>query len=313
MKKHVISNSNNDRVADVNLETLKLYCDVVRLRSFSRGAAANAVSQSAASQAIQQLEGELDAALLDRSRRPLVPTEQGQVFYEACRTLLEGFDKARADLAEARERVEGTVRVAAIYSVGLHDMSRHMQPFMSAHPHAKVLLECLHPHKVVAAVLNDEADLGVLSYPTATRALTVLPLRMEPMAVVAHPAHRLARRRALAPADLEGEKFIAFDRDLAIRRAIDRALRQHGVKVDVVMEFDNVETIKQAIGINAGVSILPRPTVLKESGMRTLVVTSLGLPGLVRPIGIIHRRGRRLTPAVARFIEQLQKPADAAS
>jgi len=313
MKKHVISNSNNDRVADVNLETLKLYCDVVRLRSFSRGAAANAVSQSAASQAIQQLEGELDAALLDRSRRPLVPTEQGQVFYEACRTLLEGFDKARADLAEARERVEGTVRVAAIYSVGLHDMSRHMQPFMSAYPQARVLLECLHPHKVVAAVLNDEADLGVLSYPTATRALTVLPLRMEPMAVVAHPAHRLARRRALAPTDLEGEKFIAFDRDLAIRRAIDRALRQHGVKVDVVMEFDNVETIKQAIGINAGVSILPRPTVLKESGMRTLAVTSLGLPGLVRPIGIIHRRGRRLTPAVARFIEQLQKPATAAS
>ena len=313
MKKHVISNSNNGRLTDVNLEMLKLYCDVVRLRSFSRGAAANAVSQSAASQAIQQLEGELDAALLDRSRRPLVPTEQGQVFYEACRTLLEGFDKARADLAEARERVEGTVRVAAIYSVGLHDMSRHMQPFMAAYPQARVLLECLHPHKVVAAVLNDEADLGVLSYPTATRALTVLPLRMEPMAVVAHPAHRLARRRALAPADLEGEKFIAFDRDLAIRRAIDRALRQHGVKVDVVMEFDNVETIKQAIGINAGVSILPRPTVLKESGMRTLAVTSLGLPGLVRPIGIIHRRGRRLTPAVARFIEQLQKPVDAAS
>ncbi len=296
----------------MNLETLKLYCDVVRLRSFSRGAAANTVSQSAASQAIQQLEGELDAALLDRSRRPLVPTEQGQVFYEACRTLLQGFEKARADLAEARERVEGTVRVAAIYSVGLHDMSRHMQPFMTAYPQARVLLECLHPHKVVEAVLNDEADLGVLSYPAATRALTVLPLRMEPMAVVAHPAHRLARRRTLAPADLEGEKFVAFDRDLAIRRAIDRALKQHGVKVDVVMEFDNVETIKQAIGINAGVSILPRPTVLKESGMRTLAVTSLGLPGLVRPIGIIHRRGRRLTPVVARFIEQLQKPVDAA-
>jgi DNA-binding transcriptional LysR family regulator len=114
----------------------------------------------------------------------------------------------------------------------------------------------------------------------------------------------------VAPAELQGEKFVAFDRDLAIRRAIDRALKQHGVKVEVVMEFDNVETIKQAIGINAGVSILPRPTVLNESGMRTLAVTPLVLPGLVRPIGIIHRRGRRLTPVVARFIEQLQKPVD---
>jgi DNA-binding transcriptional LysR family regulator len=271
------------------------------------------VSQSAASQAIQQLEAELDAALLDRSRRPLLPTEQGQAFFEACRALLQGFEKARADLAAARERVEGTVRVAAIYSVGLHDMSRHMQPFMSDYPQARVLLECLHPHKVVEAVLNDEADLGILSYPAATRALTVLPLRDEPMVLVAHPAHRLARRRSVTPGDLQGEKFVAFDRDLAVRKAIDRALKQHDVKVEVVMEFDNVETIKQAIGINAGVSILPRPTVLNESGMRTLAVTPLALPGLVRPVGIIHRRGRRLTPVVARFIAQLQKPVDAAS
>ena len=295
----------------MNLDTLKLYCDVARLRSFSRGATASGVSQSAASQAIQQLEAELGAVLLDRSRRPLQPTEEGRGFYEACRTLLQGFEQARAELAASRQRVEGTVRVAAIYSVGLHDMSRHMQPFMAEHPQARVLLECLHPHKVVEAVLNDEADVGILSYPTATRALEVLPLRSEPMVVVTHPSHRLARKRRVAPADLNGEAFVAFDHDLAVRRAIDRALKQHGVRVNVVMEFDNVETIKQAIGIAAGISILPRPTVLKEVEIRTLAAVPLAIPGLVRPIAIIHRRGKRLTPAVARFIELLQKADDA--
>ncbi|MBI2524737.1 MAG: LysR family transcriptional regulator [Candidatus Rokubacteria bacterium] len=294
----------------MNLDGLRLFCDVVRLRSFSRGAATNGVSQSAASQAIQQLEAELGAVLVDRSRRPLLPTEEGRGFHEACRTLLQGFDKARADLAASRQRVEGTVRVAAIYSVGLHDMSRHLQPFMAAHPQARVLLECLHPHKVVEAVLNDEADVGVLSYPAATRALEVLPLRSEPMVVVTHPSHRLARKRLVAPADLTGEAFVAFDHDLAVRRAIDRALKQHGVRVRVVMEFDNVETIKQAIGIAAGLSILPRPTVLKEVEIRTLAAVRLGIPELVRPIAIIHRRGRRLTPAVARFIEALQRAGD---
>jgi DNA-binding transcriptional LysR family regulator len=291
----------------VNLDSLELYCDVVRLRSVSRGAAAHGVSQSAASQSIQQLEGELDVALLDRSRRPLQATEAGRAFYEACRTLLQGFDKARSELVASRQRVDGTVRVAAIYSVGLHDMSRHMQPFMSAHPQARVLLECLHPHKVVEAVVNDEADVGILSYPAASRALDVIPLRSEPMVLVAHPTHRLARRRSIAADELNGQKFVAFDHDLAIRKAIDRALKQHNIKVDVVMEFDNVETIKQAIGINAGLAILPRPTVLKEIGMRTIATLPLVFPGLVRPIGIIHRRGKRLTPAVARFIEQLRK------
>jgi len=297
----------------MNLDTLKLYCDVVRLRSFSRGAVAQGVSQSAASQSIQQLEGELDVALLDRSRRPLLATEAGRAFYEACRTLLQGFDKARSELVASRQRVDGTVRVAAIYSVGLHDMSRHMQPFMSAYPQARVLLECLHPHKVVEAVVGDEADVGILSYPAATRALDVIPLRSEPMVLVAHPTHRLARRRSIAAAELNGEKFVAFDHDLAIRKAIDRALKQQNIKVDVVMEFDNVETIKQAIGINAGLAILPRPTVLKEIGMRTVVTLPVVFPGLVRPIGIIHRRGKRLAPAVARFIEQLQKSDDALS
>jgi DNA-binding transcriptional LysR family regulator len=290
----------------VNLDTLRLYCDVVRLRSFSRAAAASGVSQSAASQAVQQLEAELDATLLDRSRRPLEPTAEGRGFYDACRGLLAGFEKARADLAASRQRVEGTVRVAAIYSVGLHDMSRHMQPFMAAYPNARVLLECLHPHKVVEAVLNDEADLGILSYPAASRALEVLPLREEPMMVVTHPSHPLARRRRVSPADLDGARFVAFDHDLPIRRAIDRALKQHGVKVDVAMEFDNVETIKQAIGIAAGISILPAPTVQKESEMKTLAAVELALPGLVRPVAIIHRRGRHLTAAVSRFITQLR-------
>ena len=290
----------------MNLDTLRLYCDVVRLRSFSRAAVAGGVSQSAASQAIQQLETELDATLLDRSRRPLEPTAEGRGFYDACRGLLAGFEKARADLAASRQRVEGTVRVAAIYSVGLHDMSRHMQPFMAAYPNARVLLECLHPHKVVEAVLNDEADLGVLSYPAASRALQVLPLREEPMMVVTHPSHPLARRRRVSPADLDGARFVAFDHDLPIRRAIDRALKQHGVKVDVAMEFDNVETIKQAIGIAAGISILPAPTVQKESEMKTLAALELALPGLVRPVAIIHRRGRHLTAAVSRFIAQLR-------
>jgi len=264
------------------------------------------VSQSAASQAIQQLEAELDATLLDRSCRPLAPTAEGRGFYDACRGLLAGFEKARADLAASRQRVEGTVRVAAIYSVGLHDMSRHMQPFMAAYPNARVLLECLHPHKVVEAVLNDEADLGILSYPASSRALQVLPLREEPMMVVTHPSHPLARRRRVSPADLDGARFVAFDHDLPIRRAIDRALKQHGVKVDVAMEFDNVETIKQAIGIAAGISILPAPTVQKESEMRTLAAVELALPGLVRPVAIIHRRGRHLTAAVSRFIAQLR-------
>ncbi len=293
----------------MHLETLRLYCDVIRLRSFSRGAQLNHVSQSAASQAVQQLEVDLGVGLIDRTKRPLVVRPEGRAFYDACRALLDGYEKAKAQIATVKAELAGTVRVAAIYSVGLHDLSRHVQRFMALYPRARVQLECLHPHKVVDAVLNDAADVGIMSYPPVNRSLTVVPLRSEPMAFVCHPTHRLARRKVVAPQDLAGEKFVAFDAGLTIRKAIDRALRAHTVKVDVVMEFDNIETIKQAITIGAGVSLLPRHTVQKEVGLRTLAVVPLAIPDLVRPVGIIHRRAKRLTPTAARFIDLLREAA----
>src|SRR5467141_3095317 len=291
----------------MHLETLRLYCDVVRLRSFSRGAEQNFVSQSAASQAVQQLEAELGVALIDRTKRPFVVMPEGQAFYEACRGLLETWEKGKAEVAAVKARVDGTVRVAAIYSVGLHDVSRHVQRFMSLYPEARVQLECLHPHKVVEAVMQGEADVGIMSYPPADRALSIVPLRSEPMAFVCHPNHRLARRRVVMPTDLNGETFIAFDAGLTIRKAIDRALRQHNVKVNTVMEFDNIETIKQAIIIAAGVSILPRHTVQNEVGIRTLTAVTFGVPELARPVGIIYRRQKPLTPTASRFVEMLKE------
>jgi DNA-binding transcriptional LysR family regulator len=297
----------------VHLETLRLYCDVVRLRSFSKGAEQNFVSQSAASQAVQQLEAQVGAVLIDRTRRPFAVTPEGRSLYEACRAMLEAWDRAKSDVAAVKARVDGTVRVAAIYSVGLHDVSRPMQQFSSLYPEARVQLECLHPHKVVEAVTSGEADIGIMSYPPTDRALTVVPLREEPMAVVCHRNHRFARRRRLLPADLNGVPYVAFDRALPIRKAIDRALRQHGARPAIVMEFDNIETIKQAIIIDAGVSILPRHTVQKEVGVRTLATVGLDVPDLARPVGIIHRRQKPLTPTASRFVEMLRDSSGSAA
>src|SRR2546425_5648020 len=157
-----IRNSYNPRV---HLETLRLYCDVVRLRSFSRGAEQNFVSQSAASQAVQQLETELGVALIDRTKRPFVVTPEGEAFYAASRAILESWEKAKGEVAAVKARVDGTVRVAAIYSVGLHDVSRHVQRFMSLYPDARGQPECLHPPKVVQGGLGGRSAAWTTSSP----------------------------------------------------------------------------------------------------------------------------------------------------
>ena len=287
----------------MQLDTLRLYCDLVRLRSYSRAAERHHVSQSAASQAIGKLERDLGATLLDRTRRPLAVTPSGHAFYEACLGVLAAWEQARAAVSAAEPSIDGTVRLAAIYSVGVYEVSRYLQEFASAYPEATVQLECLHSHQVVGAVLNGEADVGMLSFPPHDPDLVVIGLRSEPMVFVCGPHHRLARRRTVRPVDLRGEGFVAFEPSLMIRKVIDRALRHHGAQVEVALEFDNIDTIKQAVAGGQGVSILPRPTIEPEIELGTLVGIPIAIPDLVRPLGIIHARHRPLSPTVERFIE----------
>jgi len=297
----------------MNLDTLSIFCDVVRHRSFSRGAAASGISQSAATQAVRRLEEHLGVQLLDRSKRPFVLTPEGEVCYEGFCDLLQRYEAVEARIRSMAGDVSGAVRVAAIYSVGLYQMSLCMQQFMRRYPRARIRLEYLRPDKVVEAVLSGQAHLGLVSYPKPTARLQIVPWRLEQMVVVCDREHELAGRESVQPTDLQGMEFVGFDYDLKIRKHIDRYLRQHGVHVRVVMEFDNIETIKQAVEIGAGVSILPEPTVVKEVQQGALAAVALAPPGLQRPVGIIYRRGRPFTPTLSRFIELLREMSDSPS
>ncbi len=160
-------------------------------------------------------------------------------------------------------------------------------------------------------MLNDEVDLGIVSYPSASRDLDVIPLNNERMVLCCRPDHHLAAHPEIPLRLLHGEHFVTFDPDLAIRREIDRHLREAHVAVRVVMEFDNIETIKQAVQIGAGVSILPEPTVRREVSKNHLAAVRLAHSDCVRPIGILHRQRKTLIPAVQQFIQILQETKSA--
>jgi len=289
----------------LNFATCKLFCDVVRCRSFTEGARLNGITQSAASQAVHHLERVFEAQLVDRTKRPFVLTAAGQLCYEALCEILNRYEAARADVKSLHENVSGLVRVAAIYSVGLHDMAATMQEFMARYSRAKVKLEYLLPHKVYEAVLHGDTDLGIVSYPRETRDISVIPLRSEKMVLVCHPGHHLTARKTVTAKQLDGEDFVAFDRELPICRELDRYFRDNQISVRKVMEFDNIETIKQAIEIGAGLSVLPEPTVRAEVASGSLAAVRLANCDLERPIGIIHRHRKAFTPVLRRFIEAL--------
>jgi DNA-binding transcriptional LysR family regulator len=295
----------------MSFEHLLLFRDIVQQRSVSRGAVLNGVSQPAASQHLRELEERMGVTMLDRSTRPFTLTPAGKIYFQMCRDVLQRYEEFQVTLESLKAEVEGTVRIASIYSVGISEMSRLKEEFSRRFPQASLEVEYLRPDKVYDAVLADRADLGFVSYPQASRLLAVIPFRAEEMAVAAAPSHPLARRMLVKLADLGGCDFIAFDEDLPIRQGIDRFLRDHGVEVNVAMHFDNLQMIKEAVALGSGISILPVRPLRTEIERGRLVAIPIDAE-LLRPIGIIHRRRKKLHRAGQCFLELLKlHPAEA--
>ena len=270
----------------------------------------NSVSQSAASQHLQELEREFGATLLDRSTRPLTVTGAGRMYLEMCRDVLRRRDEFEAALGRFKNDVDGSVRVASIYSVGLSEMSQLEQEFSRRYPDARLEVEYLRPEKVYEAVVTDRADLGLMSYAEPTREVEVLPWREEQMVVAVSPYHPLAAKAEVELRDLDGLDFIGFDEDLPIRRDIDRFLRDQHVHVNVTLHFDNLQMIKEAVAHGEGVSIMPARIMKDEIAQGRLVAIPIAAPELYRPLGIIHRKKKRFYPVAQAFLELLcEKPS----
>jgi DNA-binding transcriptional LysR family regulator len=296
----------------MQFESLKLFCDVIRNQSFSQAAAANHVSQSAASQMVRQLEKRLGVSLINRSARPLRPTPVGKVYYEGCKKLVEQYMELESSIRNAPPELPVSVRVAAIYSVGLGDMGQCVERFVAKYPFVRIHIDYLHPANVREKVLDGTADFGLISFPSKSRELRVLPWREEEMLLTCSPLHPLAGCPTIRPEQLAGEKYVGFSKDLTIRRKVDQFLRKHDVAVEVGPEFDNIESIKRAIEDSAGVALLPEPTLRREIQAGTLVAIPLLGSRLVRPLGIILRRHNKLGSSAVRFIHLLQHSDSAA-
>jgi DNA-binding transcriptional LysR family regulator len=289
---------------EVQIEHLRLFRDIAQSRSVSRGATLNKVSQSAASQHLQELERVFGIRLVDRSIRPIRLTAAGQAYLDFCREVLRRKTEFETELDELKRSTSGEVRVASIYSVGLSKMGELEEAFRKRYQEARLEVEYLRPEKVYDAVREERADLGLVSYPLSNREITAVPWRNEKMVVAMPPEHELESLKRITPARLDGKAFVAFDEDLPIRKDIDAYLRENGAEVQATMHFDNLQMIKEAVMLGRGVSIVPYVVIEKEVAEGRLRAAELS-PSLVRPLGVIHRRNGKMSRPARAFLELL--------
>jgi DNA-binding transcriptional LysR family regulator len=285
----------------MHLETWQTFLSVVKLGSLSRAAEVHRVTQSAVSQQLRALEQRYGRRLLERAPRTVArATEAGQLLYRELEPLLASFADLEQRVRARSDVIAGNVRVATVYSVGLHTLPPALKIFLQKHPEVQVRLEYRRTDQIYAACTSGELDFGIVALPARRAQLLITPLGEDELVLVLPPEHALARQRKVSLSALEQLPFVAFDRDIPTRRWVDKALRQQHVNVRYVMDLDNIETIKRSVEAGLGLSILPAPALVNEVRGGTLVTRPLKEGPLRRPIGAIRRRGRELSvPAQA--------------
>lgn len=296
----------------MQLESLKMFVDVVETGSFSRAAQLNHVTQSAVSQQIRALENRYEQRLLSRSARQVTPTPAGERLFRGCKEILARFSEVEQEIREQATEVSGACNVSCIYSVGLHELHSIQKELLRTHPKVNVRLNYRRSDQVYDDVILGAADLGLVAYPQPRAGVDVIPFREDKMALILPPGHALASKSKISMTAITGLPFIAFDREAPSRKGIDKLFRDKGIELSPTMEMDNVETIKRAVELGLGISVLPIPTVQQEVNSGTLVAKPFSEPGFTRPIGILVRKGKYLSRASQAVLDsfKVSKPEE---
>jgi DNA-binding transcriptional LysR family regulator len=295
----------------MDFSSLQIFCDLVDTQSFTVAAGRNFVSQSAVSQRMRALEQRLGQTLIDRGRGTgrATPTEAGRILYEGARSLIAEAAELEARVRGLSGEVSGTIRVATVYSVGLHTMPERLKVFLAAWPQVKVHLEYSLTGKIYEDVQSGAVDVGIVACPDSRAGIDAVPFADEQMVVVCSPEHPLAGRASVHLSDLQDERFIAFSDDFPTRRLIDSHLRLAGARPQVVSAYDNIETIKNLVEIGSGIAVLPEDTVKQEVRGRRLVAVPIAADDAFRrPAGMLLRKNRTPRPAVAAFVRAMSIP-----
>ena len=291
----------------MQIESLKLFCDLAETTSFTKAAKINGVTQSAVSQQISSLETKFDAVLIERSKKKFTLTKEGNTLYKYSKQIIQTYDELRHKIQEIQNVVTGTIKVVTIYSIGLHELPPYLKKFLKKHPTVNVSVEYRRATQLYEDIVTGMADIGLVAYPQKDPRLQITSLAEDMLVLICHPGHPLAQQPKVKLSEIASHKFIAFEPDIPTRRAIDKILRDRNVEVDHAMEFDNIETVKRAVEIDAGISIVPRSPVAQEVAKKTIAMVEIEDEQFYRPLAAVHKKSKVLSPAMKEFLALLKK------
>jgi DNA-binding transcriptional LysR family regulator len=286
----------------VDLDLLRSLVAVANAGTITEAAGRLGITQPALSRRVQQLEGEFGAELLSRSRKGAQLTELGRRVEREARVLIDRYDSLKAEVTSHHNVERGTVRVgggATAVSFVLPDaIARFQREFPLVHFHVKEA----GSSEIASDVVDGRLELGLVTLPVRTAGLEIEPLVDDHIVLIAAPDNPLADEAQIPVADLDGQNFVGFEGNSAIRQIVDASLREAGVEINVVMELRSIPAIVRMVATTGSLAFVSQLGVHGQELVREIAVEGLTI---TRRLGLVRRRAYSLSPAGTRFAERL--------
>ncbi len=295
----------------VNLFFLKTFIDAAKTGSVRESALKNFVTQPAVTQQIRILEQKLGCQLFSRHNKKMTLTPAGKIFLKYAESILGQYEESLMRLRETTEEHVGTIRIGTIYSIGLYQLQPIIRQYLSRFPKMDIRLEYHSFEKIYEMISSHQIDFGFVSFPKESRGIVSKVFDEEKLVVAQSHNHPVIKKRRGLLQDLNNVKFVAFSGYTPTRLAIDSFLNRHSIHPLIVNEYDNVETLKSALQLGIGCSIVPLITIereLKEGTLETVPMKNLTLK---RPLGILCLKKASDSKSLQEFYEAVCKGVSA--
>ncbi|MEB6335331.1 DNA-binding transcriptional regulator YeiE [Serratia rhizosphaerae] len=290
----------------ITLRQLAVFTEVLKSGSTTQASQVLALSQSAVSAALADLEGQLGVQLFDRVGKRLVLNEHGRLLYPKALALLE----QAGEIEQLFRHDSGALRIAASSTIGNYMLPAMMARYRQDFPATPLELNVGNSQDVISAVADFRVDLGLIEGPCHMPELVTQPWLEDELVVFAAPDNPLTRQPLTLTALAEAP-WILRERGSGTREVLDHLLLAHLPHFQLVMELGNSEAIKHAVRHGIGISCLSRRVIAEQLTSGALVALSVPLPPMIRTLYLIHHRQKHISNALQRFLSYCLPPAEA--
>ena len=293
----------------LNLHLLRLFATVVQTGSFSRAADILSISQPAISKGVRDFELQVGCRLLDRTRKGVRPTREGQALARHAETLFAAERAAEDELRSLRSLDSGSLRVGASTTIATYMIAEYLGIFHRAYPGIDLHIVTANTRDLADLMVRHEIEIALVEGPVEDDNLVSEPWRPDVMSLIAGPLHRFASSKG--PVDcreLEQEILIVREPGSGSREVVTQALAAQRVEPRRTLEIGSTEAIKQAVAAGVGVSIVSTVAVADQVRLGRLKVIPLKDLRIERMLWQLKTPGRLDIPAAIAFERMIREP-----